>query len=93
MHVKILLIVFASFYFLLAPYLHQTVSLNCIEPNLTFGQQHHMLHDGPFRWVWRLHRELKPSTRAAVRGPDGPLDGRHPAELLWGQFLLHYPPV
>ena len=52
-----------------------------------------MLHDGPFRWVWRLHKELEPSTRAAVRGPEGPLMGATPAELIWGQFLLQHPPA
>ena len=52
-----------------------------------------LLHDGPFRWVWRLHKELEPSTRAAVRGPEGPLMGATRAELIWGQFLLQHPPA
>jgi len=38
-----------------------------------------LLHDGPFRWVWRLHEELESSTLAVVRGPEGPLNGRHPS--------------
>jgi len=47
----------------------------------------------PFRWVWRLHRELEPSTRAAVKGPEGLLNGRHPSRTSLGKFLLHYPPA
>jgi len=48
-----------------------------------------LLHDGPFRWVWRLHKELEPSTRAAVRGPEGPLMGATPAELIWDNFFFN----
>jgi len=57
-------------------------------PSYLLGGRLHVLHDGPFRWVWRLHKELESSTRAVVRGPEGPLMGATPAELIWGQFLL-----